>query len=66
MNRFAGKTVVVTGAARGQGAAEAARFHFEGANVVLTDVRAEDGEALARQLGKRTAFVQHDVTSEDS
>ncbi|MFM0698256.1 SDR family NAD(P)-dependent oxidoreductase [Paraburkholderia sediminicola] len=66
MNRFAGKTVVVTGAARGQGAAEAARFHNEGTNVVLTDVRADDGEALAKQLGKRAAFVRHDVTSEDS
>ncbi|MFM0658049.1 SDR family NAD(P)-dependent oxidoreductase [Paraburkholderia sediminicola] len=66
MNRFAGKTVVITGAARGQGAAEAARFHSEGAHVVLTDVRADEGDALAHQLGERAAFVRHDVTSEDS
>ncbi|MFD1560066.1 SDR family NAD(P)-dependent oxidoreductase [Paraburkholderia silviterrae] len=66
MNRFEGRTVVITGAARGQGAAEAKRFHREGANVVLTDLLVEDGEALARELGERAAFVEHDVTDEAS
>ncbi|WP_322056354.1 glucose 1-dehydrogenase [Paraburkholderia sp. J63] len=66
MNRFEGKTVVITGAARGQGAAEARRFYREGANVILTDLLAQEGEALARELGERAAFVAHDVTDESS
>ncbi|WP_322062382.1 glucose 1-dehydrogenase [Paraburkholderia sp. J63] len=64
MNRFEGKTVIITGAARGQGAAEAKRFHREEANVVLTDLLVDEGEALARQLGERAVFVKHDVTDE--
>ncbi|HXE17426.1 MAG TPA: SDR family NAD(P)-dependent oxidoreductase [Stellaceae bacterium] len=43
MARFSGKTVIVTGAARGQGAAEAALFRAEGANVVATDIFAGGG-----------------------
>ena len=45
MGRFDGKTVIVTGAARGQGAAEAKLFHAEGANVVATDILGGDGIA---------------------
>ncbi|TCF96776.1 hypothetical protein BZM26_35505 [Paraburkholderia strydomiana] len=66
MNRFEGKTIVITGAARGQGAAEARRFHREGARVVIADVLAEEGDVLARELGERATFVVHDVTDEDS
>ena len=43
MARFTGKTVIVTGAARGQGAAEAELFAEEGANVVATDIFAGGG-----------------------
>ncbi|MFC9325668.1 SDR family NAD(P)-dependent oxidoreductase [Kitasatospora sp. NPDC057015] len=43
MNRLRGKVVVVTGAARGQGAAEAAALAAEGATVVATDVQAAAG-----------------------
>ena len=66
MARFEGKTVVITGSARGQGAAEAQRFFEEGANVVLNDVLSEEGEALAAKMGKRAIYVAHDVTREDS
>ncbi|MGH4030772.1 SDR family oxidoreductase [Actinomycetota bacterium Odt1-20B] len=60
-----GKTVIVTGAARGLGA-EAARQAVEaGANVVLTDVLEEEGKATAAALGERARFVRHDVTSEE-
>jgi 3alpha(or 20beta)-hydroxysteroid dehydrogenase len=52
MARFDGKTVIVTGAARGQGAAEAALFRSEGANVVATDIL--DGEDI----------VKHDIADE--
>lgn len=58
-----GKIVIITGGARGMGAATARRCVAAGARVVLTDVLAEDGEATAKELGVR--FVPHDVTSED-
>ncbi|NVZ24669.1 glucose 1-dehydrogenase [Pseudomonas gingeri] len=66
MTRFNGKTVVVTGSARGQGAAEIRRFHQEGANVVVSDLLVDDGETLAASLGERAMFIEHDVSSEGS
>ena len=50
MNRLANKTAIVTGGARGMGAATARAFVAEGARVVLTDVQDAEGEALAREL----------------
>lgn len=63
MQRLNHKLCVVTGAARGIGAAIALRFHQEGADVILTDVDAEAGQAMAAQIGCR--FMPLDVTSED-
>lgn len=59
--RLDGKLVLVTGAAQGQGAAEARLFAAEGATVVLTDVKADEGQAVADEIGG--AFVTHDVSS---
>ena len=59
-----GKVAVITGAARGQGAAEARRFVEEGARVVLTDVLVDDLVATATGLGDRARWVEHDVTDE--
>ena len=65
MGRLDGKVTLITGGARGQGAAEAARFAAEGARVYITDVRVEEGLATAGRMGETVSFVEHDVTSED-
>jgi len=49
--RLAGRRVLITGAAGGQGRAVAQRLISEGARVALTDRRAEDLERLADELG---------------
>lgn len=62
MQRLKNKTCVVTGAARGIGRAIAARFHDEGAAVVLTDIDAAMGAATAAEIGCR--FEPLDVREE--
>jgi NAD(P)-dependent dehydrogenase (short-subunit alcohol dehydrogenase family) len=67
MARLAGKVALITGAAGGQGTAEAELFVREGAAIVLTDIDAAAGDALARRLdaaGGNTLFRQHDVADE--
>jgi 3alpha(or 20beta)-hydroxysteroid dehydrogenase len=66
MGRLEGKVAIVTGAARGQGAAEARYFIEEGARVVLTDVLEDEGRATAEKLGDAARFEAHDVTDEAS
>lgn len=61
--RLHGRTAIVTGGARGIGAATATRFAAEGARVVLTDLLADEGRALAERLGDAAAFLPHDVAS---
>ena len=63
--RFGGKVVLISGAARGQGAAEARRFAAEGAAVVLGDVLDDEGAAVAADIvaaGGRAAYHHLDVT----
>jgi 3alpha(or 20beta)-hydroxysteroid dehydrogenase len=62
--RLSGKVAIVTGGARGQGAAEARLFVAEGARVVIGDVLAREGELLARELGPAARFVRMDVSQE--
>jgi 3alpha(or 20beta)-hydroxysteroid dehydrogenase len=64
MARFDGKVILISGGARGQGAAEARMLVAEGAKVVIGDVRVDEGKKLAAQLGNMATFVRHDVTSE--
>ncbi|MGW4271795.1 glucose 1-dehydrogenase [Streptomyces seoulensis] len=65
MNDLTGKTVIVTGGARGLGAETARQAIGAGAKVVITDVLSDEGEATAAELGANARFVRHDVTSED-
>lgn len=59
-----GKVAIVTGAARGQGEAEARLFAALGAEVVLTDVLVEEGQQVAESIGAAARFVHHDVGNE--
>src|SRR6202023_1283332 len=63
--RVEGKVALVTGAARGMGAATARLFVAEGAKVMVADVVDDEGEALARELGGDAAYIHLDVTSEE-
>jgi len=62
--RLEGKVAIITGAAKGQGEAEARLFAREGASVVLTDVLRERGEAVAADIGEHALFLAHDVSNE--
>lgn len=62
MPRLQNKTALVTGGARGIGAAIARAFDNEGAKVIVTDIDAETGQAMADEIG--AAFIKLDVSSE--
>jgi 3alpha(or 20beta)-hydroxysteroid dehydrogenase len=65
MPRLHNKIILITGAARGQGAAEARLFVREGARVIITDILEDQGQRLAQDLGPEAArFLHHDVSSE--
>lgn len=60
---FSGQTVLITGAARGIGAATARRLHAGGANLALVGLEPELLEALVTELGgERAAWFEADVT----
>ncbi len=60
------RTAVVTGAARGLGAAIARRLHDDGDRVVLADLDADGAERVAAELGERATALEHDVRDLDS
>ena len=65
--RLAGKVALISGGARGQGAAEARLFAREGAKVVIGDRLQEEGRRIEAEVGKAggdAVFVKLDVTSE--
>lgn len=68
MARLSGKVSVVTGAASGLGRADAEVLAREGASVVLTDINAKAGQALADELNRLRAgsalFLEQDVRDE--
>jgi NAD(P)-dependent dehydrogenase (short-subunit alcohol dehydrogenase family) len=61
-----GRTVFITGAARGIGAETARRLHAKGANVALVGLEPDRLEELAAQLGDRAAHFEVDVTDYDA
>jgi len=59
-----GRVALVTGGARGIGEAYVRALHAAGGRVVIADILAIEGEALAAELGERARFVPLDVTDE--
>jgi 3alpha(or 20beta)-hydroxysteroid dehydrogenase len=66
MTNLDGKVVIVTGGARGMGAAHVRKLVTNGARVVIGDILEEEGRALASELGDNARFIHLDVTSEQS
>jgi 3alpha(or 20beta)-hydroxysteroid dehydrogenase len=61
-----GRVVIVTGGARGQGAAEVRLLHERGAIVIAADVLDDPGKTLADELGERVTYAHLDVSDADS
>lgn len=63
--RLNNKITLITGAARGIGQATAELFHKEGATVIITDIRDEEGSRLAKKLGERAEYISLDAGDEE-
>ena len=66
MGKLDGKIALVTGAARGIGAAISRAFVREGAQIQLTDIQSDVGETLAAELGPQARFARLDVREESN
>jgi len=68
MGKLDGKVALISGGARGQGAAEARRFTEEGAQVVFGDIRDEEGRAVEAEIkaaGGEAVYLHLDVSREE-
>ncbi|MBB6171693.1 3alpha(or 20beta)-hydroxysteroid dehydrogenase [Nocardiopsis mwathae] len=63
MSEHGTSTVLVTGGARGIGAAVVRAVHRAGASAIIADILDDTGERLAKELGDRAHYVHLDVTS---
>lgn len=66
MNRLENKTALITGASRGIGRAIAELFHQEGATVIITDIRDDEGLQVAQNLDGRNEYRRLDVRFESN
>jgi len=57
---------IVSGGASGLGEATVRKLHEAGAHVVIADLNAEKGNALAEELGERASFAEANVTDEEA
>src|SRR5262245_40919554 len=67
MGKLDGKVALISGGARGQGAAEAKRFVLEGAKVVFGDILDAEGKKVEEEIrrqGGDAVYVHLDVSSE--
>lgn len=65
MGRVDNKVALITGGARGMGAADARMLVKEGAKVVIGDILDNEGQALADELGDAARYIHLDVSSAD-
>ena len=61
--RVEGCVAIVTGGARGIGAAAARRLAEQGAEVVILDISEDEGQSVADEIGGR--YIKHDISSEE-
>ena len=61
-----GKVAIITGGASGLGEACTRMLHKEGAYVAIFDIKVDQGEDIARELGKKAIYCNTDVTREES
>ena len=66
MTRLAGKSALITGAARGIGHHFATAYVAEGARVAIADINVERAQAAADELGDQAIAIEMDVTVQDS
>lgn len=66
MNSFSGRSAIVTGGARGIGAAIVRALVKENIAVVIADLLEPEGKELARSLGPNVMFQRHDVTDKQN
>ena len=66
MTRLAGKTALITGAARGLGLAFAKAYVAEGARVVIGDIDISRAKLAAKEIGSSARAVHMDVTDQSS
>lgn len=64
--RLEKKIALITGSARGIGQATAELFHKNGATVIVSDIKDEEGKAVVRTLGANSEYLHLDAGSEEN